>query len=111
VAVGAEASRGSRVVKVVLRRVVDVGSMALRAKRVPLGVKLRAVPIVAVAAHDTRSVHLALQERPVDVDLVFDLSVIEVEDLVEGGEAVTVVIVLVLATEVGASRMARCARL
>jgi hypothetical protein len=111
VAVGAEAPLGSRVVEVVLRRIVNVGAMALSAKRVPRRVKLRAVAIVAVAANDAGGVHLALKERPIDVNLVFDLSVIEVEDLVESCETVTVMIVLVLTTEIGASRMARRAQL
>ena len=58
--------------------------------------------IVAVAADNPCRVHLALQKRPVDVDLVFDLSIIKVEQLVENGEAIAIVIISEFTAEVGA---------
>ena len=91
VAVGAKAARGPRRVKKMLRRVVDLGLMASAAQGVALQAKLRAVPIVAVAANDAGSVHLALEKRAIDVDLVSDLTVVEVKQLVEGRDTVAIV--------------------
>ena len=57
-------------VEVVVGRVVDLALVALQAEGVALPAQLQAVAVVAVAAADAARVHLALQERAVDVDLV-----------------------------------------
>ena len=67
--------------------------------------------VVAITADDACGVHLALKERAVDVDLVVDLPVVEVEQLVERGEPVAVVVALAHAAEVGAARVAGCTSL
>src|SRR5262245_66074281 len=60
-----------------------LGRMAACAQRVASREKLQAVRVVAVAAGDARRVHLALEERAVLVDLVVDLTVGEIETLIE----------------------------
>ena len=77
----AACARSPRLVKVVLRRVVAIGKMALRAQGVALGEQCQAVRFVAVAAGHAFPVHLALHERAVDVHLAEDLPVGVVEPL------------------------------
>jgi hypothetical protein len=91
VAVGAKAARSPGYVKKMLRSVVDVGLMASAAQGVALQAKLRAVPIVAVAANHAGCVHLALDKGAVNVHLISDLTVVEVKQLVEGRDPVAVV--------------------
>ena len=51
------------------------------AESVALGSQLQAVRVVAIAARDPGPVHLALQERAIDVDLILDLTVGVIEIL------------------------------
>ncbi len=91
-AVRAKAAGRSGLVKVVFWSIEGIGFVAAGAQRVALRLEIRAVPVVAIAAHHARRVHLALQERAIDIDLVLDLAVVEVERLIEHREAVAVVI-------------------
>ena len=106
VAVRAKTSLASGLVEVVLRLVVDVGSMAPRAKGVAFRPRLATMRIVAIAADDASGVHLALQERAVDVDFILDLPIVEVEELIEHRQTIPIVIAVEIAAEVGATGVA-----
>jgi hypothetical protein len=84
-----------------LRTVENVRSMATPAKRVALRTKGPTVPIVAVAADHAGGVHLALKKRPVFVDFILDLTVVEVEELVERGETIAIVIAAAVTAQIG----------
>jgi hypothetical protein len=105
VTVGTEAAIGPGLVKIMLRVVIGRGFVASGAQRVALGTELSGVSVVTVAADHARRVHPALQERSVDIDLVFDLTVVEVEELVQGGEAIPVMVARSVPAEVGAPGM------
>jgi hypothetical protein len=107
VAVGAEAAGRSNFVEGVLRPIEDVSLVTADTQGIPLGTKGRAVRLVAVATNDSSHVHLALQERPVDVHLVLDLPVFEVEKLVECRETIAIVVAAMIATEIGTTRVTR----
>jgi len=62
-------------VEVVVASVAVRRPVALEAQVVAVSYPLDAVLVVAVAAANAAGVHLALHERPVDVDLVEDLAV------------------------------------
>ena len=71
-------------VEVMVVTVVGLAQMTLQTEVVALELELQAVGIVAVAAADIVVEHLALHERPVDVDLVEDLPVGVIQALVKG---------------------------
>ena len=78
-AIGAACSIAAGWVEVVLRSVIRRGFVALGADAVVRRPQLIAVRFVTVAAYDAGLVHLALDERSVDVDFVQDLAVIVVQ--------------------------------
>ena len=110
----AAASVDLQTVEVVVARVVTFALVALQAEAVALEVQLQRVAVVAVAAAHLARVHLALQERPVDVDLVEDLTVRVVQPLAQqrrqvGVEQLTAGVVVV--AQLGAAAMAGRAQL
>ena len=70
-------------VEVVCFAVIDLGAVALGAELVLLLMAFEAVDIMTVATAHAVLVHLALHERPVDVDLFEDLAVRVIEPLGE----------------------------
>ncbi len=82
-------------VEMVLRAVEDLPVVALRAERVPLFAQPRRVRLVAMAAGDSARRHLALQEGADLEHLVLDLSVDEVEAILQQLRAPGVVHALV----------------
>jgi len=82
VALDAPGADGARGVVVMLRTVVGRRQVAARTDRVARCLQLEAVGLVTVRTAYTGRVHLALDERTVDVDLVEDLPVRMVEPLV-----------------------------
>ena len=105
VAIGTTTPLSARLVEVMLRCIVDRSLVAARAKGVAFRSNLRAVCIMAVAADDPGCVHLALQERSVDVHLVFDLTIVEVQNLIQGRQPIPIVVSRVFAAEVGSTRV------
>jgi hypothetical protein len=70
-------------VEMVLGSVVVFCTMALVAEFVFLLVTLKAVNVMAIAAANAAMIHLALHERPVDVDFFKDLAVRIIEPFPE----------------------------
>ena len=76
--------------KVVGRRIVFAGCVALQAYAVSRRPQLEGMRIVTIAAGDAGVKHSALDEGPVFVNLAFDLSVGKVEILVQDCDAVII---------------------
>jgi hypothetical protein len=96
------------------RGVVDLGLVALKAQRVAVGVQLQRVAVVAVSAGDVASIHLGLQERAVDVDLVEDLAVGVVQPLAQQRRQIVVeqtLVGVVVVAELGTPAVTRRASL
>ena len=64
-----------RLVVMVIRGVIAVLGVTIRAERVPLPAQGETVGLVAITAGDPRCEHATLRERPVDVHLVQNLAV------------------------------------
>ncbi len=77
VAIDAHRSRGARLVMMMRRHIVFAGGMLVTrcARLVARMFQLQRMRIMAIGAADALVVHLALNERTVDVDFVLDLSV------------------------------------
>ena len=90
VAVRALAADASARMMVMRRRVVFRGEVALGAQPVPVHPELGAVRLVAIAARNATAIHLALQERAPDVNLVALLSIRVVERRFQRRRAVVI---------------------
>jgi len=67
-------------------RELDLG-VASKADRIAGKMKLTGMGVVAVGTGDTLGVHPALQERPVDIDLLLNLTVGVIEALLQKRQA------------------------
>src|SRR4029453_12666168 len=57
--------------------------MTVRAQRITLGSQMTTVGVMAIRTGDSRLIHLTLQERPILVHLIADLTVSVVERFVQ----------------------------
>jgi hypothetical protein len=73
----------SLLVEMVLEAVVGITTVALKAQVVPLFEQSKAVNVVAIAAAHVVLVHFALNERPVYIHLLEDLTIRVVKPFAE----------------------------
>ena len=90
VAIGTLGTGAVSTVVVVSRYIVGGGLMALRAYRVTIRSQLRRVRVVAIAADNTGLLHLALDKRTVNVNLIEDLPVRVVHRLLKQTQRVRI---------------------
>src|SRR5262244_2696602 len=65
------------------RRVESFGQVTMGAEGVASAIDLQTVRVMAVAAGDASTVHLALQKRPVLIHLILDLAISIIEALLQ----------------------------
>jgi len=65
--------------------------MALETQFITLDLELGSVRVMAIRAHDSRPIHLALKKRAVDVDFIIDLSISVIEALLQNRNSVSLV--------------------
>jgi hypothetical protein len=72
-----------RVMEVMLPRAVFAGHVAAVAKGIPIHVYFSAVGFMAILADHPGLVHLALEKGGIDIYLILDLSVGEIQSLIQ----------------------------
>ena len=111
VALDALGTPGAGLVVVVLARIVFRRRVAAVAQRVALVVEPQAMGVVAIAARDSLSIHLALQKRAVNVDFFEDLAIGVIQAFIEESRRVRLrerASVLVGVAEHPAARVTAC---